>query len=126
MDYSIILAQVLGLAFLVIGLGVLFQRRFTAEAIENALQNPGCLWLMGVLALLIGAIMVPMQESWAGWEWLPTLIGWLALLKGVLILLFPRSMIALYRRWNRSGMLAFSGFVALVVGIVLVWIGFAL
>lgn len=124
MDSTMILAQALGLILFIVGIGMLTRRKFVSEAIENAVQNPGTLFLMGIVALIIGALMVTTQAAWYGWQIVITLIGWAALLKGLLIILFPRSMATLYRKCAKPDMIVIWGMLVTIIGLFLVWAGF--
>jgi len=103
---------------------MLARRTFVSTAIDNALQNAGTLWLMGFIALAIGAIMVPIQEVWSGWQAIVTLMGWVALIKGIVIIMFPESVSALYRTWNKRGIIAFSASVSTLLGLLFLYEGF--
>ena len=124
MDSTMILAQALGLILFIVGIGMLTRRKFVSEAIENAVQNPGTLFLMGIVALIIGALMVTTQAAWYGWQIVITLIGWVALLKGLLIILFPGSMATLYRKCAKPDMIVIWGMLVTIIGLFLVWAGF--
>ena len=124
MDSTMILAQALGLILFIVGIGMLTRRKFVSEAIENAVQNPGTLFLMGIVALIIGALMVTTQAAWYGWQVVITLIGWAALLKGLLIILFPGSMATLYRKCAKPDMIVIWGVLVTIIGLFLVWAGF--
>ena len=124
MDSTMILAQALGLILFIVGIGMLTRRKFVFEAIENAVQNPGTLFLMGIVALIVGAFMVTTQAAWYGWQIVITLIGWAALLKGLLIILFPRSMATLYRKCAKPDMIVIWGMLVTIIGLFLVWAGF--
>jgi hypothetical protein len=124
MDSTMILAQALGLILFIVGIGMLTRRKFVSEAIENAVQNPGTLFLMGIVALIIGALMVTTQAAWYGWQVVITLIGWAALLKGLLIILFPGSMATLYRKCAKPDMIVIWGMLVTIIGLFLVWAGF--
>ena len=50
------------------------------------------------MALLAGFLIVNFHNVWV-WDWtvIITVLGWLALLKGILLLLLPKTMVALTR-----------------------------
>ncbi len=122
MDISIAIAQVLGIFFVLVGLSMVAQSKATAAAIEASVENKGTLWLWGFIALLVGAVIIVLNNAWAsGLQLLVTVIGWIALLKGIFILFFPGAAVSLYRKFNMSGMLVFCGVVAFVLGLVLIY-----
>lgn len=95
-----------------------------SSVLENAVQNPGTLYLMGIVALILGVVMTASRAAWSGWQLLVALIGWLALAKGTVIILFPESIASLYRRMNKPGVFAVGGIVIVVIGLFFMWIGF--
>jgi uncharacterized membrane protein len=125
MDNSIVLAQILGIIFLALGLELLFKRKFVSVAMNEALEKPASLWIMGLIALLIGAVMVVIQCVWsADWRVVVTIIGWAALLKGLFILFCPHVTEKLYRKWNNEGFLMTGGAVATIIGLFLLYVSF--
>lgn len=120
--YTILIAQVLGIFFAVAGISMIAGGKRTAEAVEASVQNKGILWLWGIIALVIGAGIVVLNNMWtSGIALLVTIIGWLALVKGVFILLAPDAAASLYRKFNKSGLLVFCGVIALILGLVLLY-----
>ena len=125
MDNSIVLAQILGIVYLALGLELLFKRKFVSAAMNEALEKPASLWIMGLIALVIGAVMVTIQGIWsADWRIIVTITGWVALLKGLFILFFPHAAEKLYRKWNNESFLTAGGVVAALLGLLLLYVSF--
>jgi hypothetical protein len=120
MNTTIVLAQVLGIILTVVGLSLLVARKATIAALEEFSRNPGMLWLYGFIALVFGATLVALNNVWdgTGVALTITIIGWLALLKGIFVLLFPGSAATVYRKWNKSGLILLTGFVVLIIGLI--------
>ena|SRR5579863_2904604 len=119
---TLIISQILGIFFVVVGIAMVANSKATTVAISESLQNKGILWLWGILALLTGAVVVVANNSWtSGLPALVTILGWLALLKGALILFFPNAATSLYRKFNKSGILMLCGFVVFVIGLILIY-----
>lgn len=122
MDISLVLAQIMGIFFVVVGISMAANSKETATAVEEMAQNKGILWMGGIIALLIGASVVVLNDSWtSGLSLLVTILGWLALIKGVFILFFPRAAGGLYRKCGKSGTMVFWGLVALIIGLILLY-----
>jgi hypothetical protein len=108
----------------VIGASMVLNKKTTIAAFEEATRNRGYLWLWGFLAILIGAVIVALNNLWtSGLPLLITILGWLALLKGILILVCPEAMISLYKKVSNGGVIVFAGLVALVFGLFLLYLG---
>jgi len=123
MDITYALAQIYGLAFIVIGFSVL-QKRFINDVIAAIAGNAAVLWLGGFFAFILGLISLELYSTWsADWRVALTIIGWLSLLKGLTLLFFPRGTLKTYRALG-SSMTMVTGIIALVVGLWLAYVGF--
>lgn len=120
MDNSIVLAEILGIIFLVVGLEMFFNRKFVSEAVNSVAENAGLLWTWGFMSLIFGAVIIALYNAWVeDWGIIVTICGWAALIKGIWILFFPASAKAAYRSCNKPGLFAFGGVIAFIFGIVL-------
>jgi uncharacterized membrane protein len=125
---DIFLAKLIGPILAVIGLGVLINRAGYQAVAEEVAKSRVQLWLSGVLALTAGLAIVLAHNEWdLSWAVIITIIGWLAVLRGVLRLLIPQQMgDFLTRVLSRGpGVLTGVGVVALVVGAFLAWKGYS-
>ena len=122
-----VMARIAGVMCVAISLSV-FNRK-SMSAIINELEGSRALfWFVGFVAALIGAISLAFYSTWsAHWPVLITILGWLSLLKGLAIMLFPGSTAhSFYRKFKDSGIVMFSGLISLIVGIILLYKGFGL
>ena len=119
MDTAVVLGQVLGAVFVLVGISVLNKR--TATSLIAGLDNsPALLWIAGVITFLAGAVSLSIYAVWSSdLRVLITIIGWLLVIKGALITLFPVSMMSFYRKFENSPMMFFAGIVAIILGGVL-------
>ena len=88
---TIFLSRLLGLYSVLVGLAMLAHRQATIETIRAMVHNAPVLYVVGVFALAAGLAMVLGHNVWKGGV-LPavvTLVGWLSLIKGLLILFLP-------------------------------------
>lgn len=119
---TIVIAQVLGIFLAVTGISMVVNSRGTANAIEAAVQDKGLFFTWGILALLIGATVVVLNDMWtSGLPLLVTILGWITLIKGVFILILPGAAVALYRKINKSGLLMFCGVIVFILGLILLY-----
>ena len=122
MDISVVIAQALGIFFVVAGIAMIVSSKSVVTAIGQSVENKGLLFVWGLLALLVGAVVVVLNNAWtSGLPLIITILGWLAVVKGAFILIFPGAAVSLYRKFNKSGMIAFCGVVALLIGIALLY-----
>lgn len=125
MDPIIVLARVTGLMCLLIALSV-FNRKSMSAIINDLERSIALFWSLGFLAALLGIIILSLYSTWSmQWTVLITILGWLALLKGIIAMLFPGSLAhSVLRRFKNSGIIMFSGIVSLIFGLVLLYKGF--
>ena len=96
---AIIIAQVLGPLYVVAGLGLIATPERAARLIAEMEASPGQTFTWGFIALALGLLVLAFHSSWtASWQVIVTLIGWLATVKGVLLLLAPELLMGLTHR----------------------------
>ena len=125
MTLPIVLAEVLGIMLTVTGLSLLASSKRAVALINEVIGSPALLWIYGFMAMVLGIVILTFNNSWTSGnlQLLVTIIGWLALLKGMFILILPDAAIRLYRKCNKSGLIILAGFVALIVGLLLMYKG---
>jgi len=85
------LSRLLGLYCLLVGLSMITHRQATLDTMKALIHNPPVLFIVGVIALGTGLAMVLSHNVWSGGT-LPvvvTLVGWISVIKGLLILFLP-------------------------------------
>lgn len=124
MDASHLIAQILGLVYVVVGVGVLLNPARYKKLVTEFTSNVGLGYIGGVLALVAGYLIVTFGPGvWeVSYEGLITLIGWLALIKGVVYLVRPDLM----KKWtaNFSKNVQSMTVVCLVLGLALSYYGY--
>ena len=119
--------RVLGLYFVVAGLGVSLQidqlARLSTEIRENFLLR----WISAILALAFGVLILATHDNAGGGPaMIVTLIGWISLIKGVFLFIAPPSLLSVYDRLLAGRtLLRVWGLVIIALGAVLVWLGIA-
>ncbi len=82
--------QLLGLAYTAVGLGGLIKKDAYKRIIEGYADSTALLVSSGLLALTLGFLLVTFHNVWTmGWSVIITVVGWLVLIKGLMILIFP-------------------------------------
>ena len=90
MEPSIFIARTLGVIYLTVGIGLFLFRETYILAYRKILENPGYALLGGFVAIVGGMAMVSYHNLWVSdWRVLVTIVGWIALIKGILLLLIP-------------------------------------
>ena len=116
------LAILAGSAFLVVGLS-LFTNPYVSTAMNDLVNNQGLLWVTGLVTFVMGTVMLALYNTWSkSWRVLVTIIGWLAVIKGAVLMLFPQVM-KLYVNFLSNTTLTLSGIYAIVLGGVFLFLG---
>ena len=119
------LFQLFGLAYLAIGVGALLDIKNWQRVFEDFTKNRPLLLIGGVGSLVVGFLLVAFHNTWA-WEWpvIITIIGWLALIKGILLLALPQVMIILVAAMSiEKNLLKIHAAVTMVLGLLLLALG---
>jgi hypothetical protein len=125
MNITLVLAQVLGITFAVLGLSMLFNKNNTILAVEEMVQSKSFMWIGGLIALMIGAVIIALNNVWSSnLHLLISLIGWLALIKGAFLLFLPNSAASFYRKVNKGNIFVLAGLVVFILGLLLLYKGF--
>jgi hypothetical protein len=93
MEISILIAKIIGIIYLSFGVGLLFNQQFYKNEIPKLLANTAYLILGGFLAIIIGSVIIENHNFWVkNWTVVITIIGWIALIKGIVLIAFPTKM----------------------------------
>ena len=88
---TIFLTRLIGLYCLLVIPSMVLHRQATVVWMTALLNNPALMWVLSVITLTIGLAMVLAHNVWSDGA-LPvvvTLVGWAALIKGLLFLFLP-------------------------------------
>jgi hypothetical protein len=90
MTTSKTIAGLIGPTLIAIGATILLNLSSWPFLLEQASRDPALIYLSGVLLFVAGFAIVRAHNRWtAGWPVLVTVLGWLAVLGGLLRMLFP-------------------------------------
>ena len=125
MDTSILIGRTLAVIYLTVGIGMALNKQFYQEMIKDFCKNKALLYLGGVMALAVGFFIVTFHNKWEpSWIVLITIIGYMGLIKGIWILIFPKMAIKKSRQWATNIQWAVN--CALIIGIILAYCSFCL
>ncbi len=115
--------QILGIVYFAVGLGILISPRFYAKMMKDLLDNRPVIYLSGFITITLGYFLVTFHNSWsAEWGLIITILGWVALLKGVVILLLPKTFIKIAK--SMYHFLRFSAAIITIGGALLIYLGY--
>lgn len=121
------LAQLLGPCLLVISIAMLARREAMIPLVENLMQNPPLLFVLGVIQLIGGLAIVLTQDA-SGANTLPlvlTMIGWWLMLRAVLLMFLSQDALwALFDAMELEKYYYASNAIGLALGAYLTYVGF--
>jgi len=125
MEASIIIAKVICVIYLSIGMGLLFNPSYYEEAFKKILADTTYLLLGGWIATALGVVLVQVHNIWANdWRLLITIISWIILIKGVMLLAFPRSITSFEGWFTTKGLQYYILPMVIILGVIFGYYGF--
>lgn len=122
MELSILVAKILAVTYLAAGVGALTGEIKFNNMIEDFKKSSGLTFMSGFVALIAGMLLVHYHNIWeSSWVVLVTIVGWLAVAKGVVLMAFPHSMMFFAGMYKNSKM---YGAVMVILGLVFGYFGF--
>ena len=88
---TVFLSKLIGLYCLLVALSMLMHKEATIAAVNSLYHSPAVLLIGGLIALVIGLAIVLGHNVWSGGApaVIVTLFGWIALIKGIIVLFLP-------------------------------------
>jgi hypothetical protein len=126
METSILLAKIIGPILLVVGVGILINLEHYRALVAEFAASPFQLYVSGLMALLLGVLVVAFHNVWE-WRWplIVTLIGWASIIKGTVRIAAPGFVRGMAERYGRgTAAIAASAVAALALGAVLTYFAF--
>ena len=118
--------QLFSLAYIAVGVGILINPDFYKKVYQDFIDNGMALYFGGFTALAIGYLLVTFHNVWEmDWHVIITIFGWIALIKGMLILVRPQAIIAIAKVFvNNEKALKIEAIVVLLIGLLFSFLGF--
>ena len=118
--------QVFSLAYLAIGIGIFINPGFYKKLYEDCCQSASTLYLGGMAALSIGYLLVAFHNTWTkDLSVIITVIGWIALIKGILIFACPKIIINITKAiLSKDSILKIQAVIVIIIGLLFLFLGF--
>ena len=126
METSIFIARLLGPVTLLAGVSLIAHPSFYRIVAQDIRSSRALLYIIAMLRLLTGLAIVLVHNVWVSdWRVLITLIGWVAMIQGALVLAAPDAVLSWTRGlYDRDGVLALAAAAAIVLGGALCFFGY--
>ena len=128
MSNAELIAGLAGPVMIAVAAAILINRQTIARVINDVSSGPGFVFFAGILTLLAGLAIVRVHNVWsAEWNVLVTVIGWLAVVGGVIRIVWPERVISISKGiMGSENALTAWALVALMLGAFLTAKGYAL
>ncbi len=126
MCISIFYAQVIGLWLFLIALAMVVHQARFKKTMMDTLNNPDSMTFAGLIALGVGLLIATSHNIWvAAWPVVVTLFGWVLLFQGIMRIFWPEAFAKMMKDLMAGTGFTVMSWVWLLVGIYLIWAGFA-
>ena len=125
MELSILIAKITSVIYLSAALGAIFSADHYRRLLDDMFKNAALTYMTGFTAVIVGFLIVHYHNSWGrDWTVLITIMGWLALIKGVLIIALPQFIHRFSEPIFKGRGLKIFPYVAIFIGLFFGYFGF--
>lgn len=119
-DYIIMM---MGIYLLAAGIGLFIDRAGAKAMISEFYNQPALSYLAGIIAFVFGAVLLRLHHDWSSFQnGVISLVGWAAMIEGVLLLAVRRQYLGLFLRVGQSDvMLSLMALFCFAAGLLLLW-----
>ena len=122
---SVIIARAVAVIYLAVAAGALIRKNYFSDIMSGLSSNMALLYLSGMLATLIGIVIIHAHNAWTSdWTVLITVVGWAALIKGVVIIACPDFFRARLAFWSLPIINRILPWLCLALGALFAYCGF--
>lgn len=124
MELSIFIAKIIGLTFTAMSIGAIFGGVSYKKMYLDIMKSPGLLSFSGLFAIILGFLLIKYHNIWI-WDWpvIITIIGWMAIVEGVVYLSFPKAFKVFEPMFTGKFVKVFPYF-SLAFGLLFAYLGF--
>jgi len=119
---SIMIEQIIGFLFLILGLSFLIYTRNWSKIISRMLRTEEGMMSCGMKELILGLIIISLHNIWSySYAVIVTLLGWGMIIEGTIILLLPKVYKNVVRYFYKKSMITGLGFIMIVISVAILF-----
>ena len=119
-----LVAKILAIYLLAVGVGMLNGNINIKNLYASFEKSEGLLVISGFICIVLGFLLVQYHNIWVkDWTVLVTIVGWATLIKGVLLIAFPKTVMSIGKNFYKNNSQALS-YLVLALGAVLAYYSF--
>ena len=92
MDRSRFIAGLIGPVLTAVAISIFINGDMVGQMAQQMSSDYGLIFVMGIVTLTAGLAIVTSHNVWKGWPAVITVFGWLAVVGGLVRVLFPRQL----------------------------------
>lgn len=124
MELSVLFARVISLIYIATGIAVILGTVDFNKIVNGLIQSPALTFIAGAVAVVGGVFLVEHHNHWVrDWTVIITLISWMFLLGGVVVIVYPKFLSTYNQVLKNSRLL---GSFMLIFGLVMGYFGFVI
>ncbi|MBU2524882.1 hypothetical protein KKG71_06845 [Patescibacteria group bacterium] len=125
METSILIAKLLAVVYVFVGLGMIINPKYYSTTINDMIKNPLMFYFGGIMATVAGVLMITYHNIWEySWVGVITLFGWIALVKGFMLFVFPTHVKFWQSFFKKCNCMSIYGVVVTAAGLFFGYFGF--
>jgi hypothetical protein len=125
MNLSKLIAKIASVLYLAASIGAFFGTDYYRKLADDLFSNAGLVYMVGFITVIIGFLIVTFHNIWTkNWTVLITVLGWLALAKGICLIAFPQFVHTLSDRIFTDWGFKIFPYTALCLGLLFAYFGF--
>jgi len=118
------LAEIWGISIVAISFALLIKDKHL-KSLFSKIETEESLFVWGVASFVIGIAMVLSYNVWSyNWQVIITILGWIAILKGLAHLFFPEMSKQWAKKMSTASFLPYALIIMLIIGLVITYFGF--
>ncbi|MDA1060980.1 MAG: hypothetical protein O3B47_04260 [bacterium] len=122
MELSTLVAKIMTIVYISAGVSALSGKVDFKKFVEEFEKSPALTYITGLFGIIIGMLLIEHHNFWVkDWTVLVTIIGWAALIKGILLIVFPSAILSLRSIYKNTQT---WGIFIVVIGLVFGYFGF--
>ena len=105
MELSLLVAKIIAIIYISSGIAIIIGQLNFERIADSLNKSPALTLIAGLIGMVFGVILVEHHNIWtANWTVIITIISWLFLIGGIIIVVFPKalSIISKYYKHSRA------------------------
>lgn len=123
MASSTMLASIFGPLLIITSLWALLYKENVKKVVDSMKKTPALQYFVGVVNVLLGIVFITSFNYWyMSIELLVTLLGWFLLIRGLILMFFPKTLDSMMKTYMKSSLL--YSLIGIAWGLALAWFAF--